>query len=57
MIKLNLKATVLEAQVKKYKILLECWKSENQYSSQLLQKEKWEKNWLQATLKHQNNQV
>jgi hypothetical protein len=38
LIKLNMKATVLEAQVKKLKILLECWKSENRYSNELISK-------------------
>jgi len=45
-----MKATVLEAQVKKYKVLLECWKSENKYSNELLSKANQENAFFKSQL-------
>ena len=44
--KLKIKADVLEKQVEKYKVLLDCWKTEKKYSDELYQKANYEKSYL-----------
>lgn len=43
LIKMNLKMRVLEEEVEKYKALVDCYKSENKYTSSLLSKTNKEK--------------
>lgn len=57
LIKLNLKANVLEKEIEKYKALVECYKSETKYASQLLFKTNKEKMQFFAEKKEKNQEV